>query len=270
LGPISALGLDVGPDRTFSGVCVDPKIVSKLKPLVECYGEKAFPFESERKRWISRAQEGHLWEFNFPDCLFMGDDIKNKGPLLVISHPIFVSTGMFSRATRCYVAIRKDLALLPGKPSIENFYTLKTSWQSILRHSELSFFRKAAERGTGHIDNLATVLAGGSIDLSLQSRGHFIVYKIDSEASDATSTVDARPHSSSPQRSPVDGILTGSSLREKMKVDGRNLGLARELQWIVFKEVGGRINGFQNLHELISVLKGALEGNSFHSSDISR
>ncbi|KAG8873630.1 hypothetical protein FRC20_007650 [Serendipita sp. 405] len=195
-------GYDVGSDMTFQSI--HPSKVD----LVNKYCDKiagAYASESKGGEWLDdwrrrlkERPEGAAWLFDVkqhtkwrPEATAVQPSQSNevssehiaKEPLnqvVVLSVPIFHSTRMTSRGTRCYLVF--DWTLVSGTPFdlldneldiMKRVHTLKTSWVPPSRDPEYTFYQKVAERRDntdGNIETmyLGTLLAGGCIDSSVQ------------------------------------------------------------------------------------------------------
>jgi hypothetical protein len=200
-----------------------------------------------------------------------GSEKESVNTYLVLSSPIHQSIGLMSRGTRCYLAIPEKIFFSADKICTQHLRMLKLSWQYISRHPEIHFPKEATERHEGHIPHLARVIAGGSCERTLQLRGRFV-------QGAERNGIDLREISPLPDRdsaiSSDSTELTIDGLRRRIlqsPSDDPNHRL-RELQWTLFRDVGGNLANHTNMRELLNVFIGALKGisSSSTSSDISR
>ncbi|CAG7850362.1 SubName: Full=Uncharacterized protein {ECO:0000313/EMBL:CCA69180.1} [Serendipita indica DSM 11827] len=116
------LGLCVGSDRLFRDVGFtgtdsvandyEVDLTKKLEKIARIYVQY-----SNNKQWAERQRLTSVWVLNVTsNSRFRTEGVDNPPPgpqgddLLVLQHPITRRVSMFSRATRCYLAIaKKDL-----------------------------------------------------------------------------------------------------------------------------------------------------------------
>jgi hypothetical protein len=186
---------------------------------------------------------------------------------------------------------------------LRKMHTLKTAWHHIERTSEAEFHQKIVERRKE--DNLieetrlATALAGGTVIGSTNRKGATMPVTLQLVTNNRSigAVHDRLPESvTSPEEHDSDipdkvtrvGVSiimhgeklkadTGSVTREKQRevseekqpsdVDEDDpMGETKVLNWVLFKEVGGRLEEFYNVHELVNVILDSTKGATLSNS----
>ncbi|KAG8865845.1 hypothetical protein FRC20_009437 [Serendipita sp. 405] len=229
---------DVGLDGMFQSIPQEdiPLIERSCRSIA-----KAYTKESQNKEWfikwnnrLCEKPEEVAWSFHIDHHTAHRGVYSPNSPnkIVVLSVPIAHQTRIKSRGTRCYLAF--DYALVDGNPFykmlnkeiMKHVHTLKTSWVSPLRSPEFEFYQKAIARqadakakGIKFEDfHLATMLSGGYIEGSLQDY--------------------SREHK--------------SGMGSQKELPSQN---ARQINWLLMKEVGRPIGTFQNGREFLEVIR---------------
>jgi hypothetical protein len=254
-GSYSRLGVDVGIWRTFSGV--ETQQEKALEKLAQLYIDHAYPQHMKSlRRWLIKAKHSALLRFEVPnDSHLIKTSSEGTNTYYIISHPINHVHGIFSRSTRVYLAISKA-DFDAGNFDAGNLRTLKLSWQSVLRHPEIYFYEQAHSRNNGvPIKYLAQAIAGGSFESTLQKNGRFL--RCGRDTPEATE-VWASFVSPLPTQLVVESNSTKYfKVKDLPEECCENM---RELQWIIFKDVGKPLHAFEDIRTPIQALSHALEG----------
>lgn len=240
-GPYSHLGVDIGPDMTFG---MAGRIeMRKLSHILKCY-ELAIPPSETNKEWIKKALRSSVWTFKHSSTVITAQPKNDPPPqllsnnaavtttkatstethLFVISHPIWRGKGVYSRNTRCYLAVKQSTFEKNMRFTIADLHMLKISWQFPSRTSECTFFGHIQAQDVEKSKYLATMLAGSTIQTTRQDEASL--------------------------------LPPASDLPHNINRD------CRQLHWILFEQVGGRISGFRGVKELLQVVRDAIEGKS--------
>ena len=257
-GPCSRMGLDIGQGMTFRALHPGLKDVeSKIATIIKCYSEAASQTDSN-VRWTRKAEKSSVWCFEscsmvpfqegilepHPQTLareagrISQQDNTTMGPhvLYVVSHPIWRGKGIYSRGTRCYLVVYKSTLEEKEDFTMDDVHMLKISWQFASRSREYETFSYAQDQHHGPIPHLASMVAGGYIEGATQHDGYFI---------EVTRRVGEAPE---PDLGP--------------SAQGNEQARGRELQWILFKQVGEKLSGFGSVKEFLQVIYDAIVGES--------
>lgn len=236
-GPYSRLGIDIGHNMTFGMADGSQFDLRTIKDIVECYKKKVTDNELSRN-WCKMALMSSMWTFKHvststlqrnidpspsDNSLSAGKVSPKETNLVVVSHPIWHGKGIYSRNTRCYLAIEQKPFTRQSDLTIEDLHMLKITSPFSSRLHESHFFGHSEDKVAINI-YLAKMLSGGSIMATKQQNGIFL------------------PHNNNTSDQ-----------------DGSNLN-CREVRWILLKQVGERISGFQSVKELLQVIRDAIEG----------
>jgi len=260
-GSHSRMGLDVGQGMTFRALHPGLEDVkSKVATIIKCYRNAVRQTDSNA-RWAMKAEKSAVWCFERysmvpfqkgvlepPPQILSGEaghasqqDDTQAGPhpLYVVSHPIWRGKGIYSRGTRCYLVVYKST--LEGKEdfTMDDVHMLKLSWQFASRSREYETFSYVQDKLQGPTPHLASMIAGGYIEGATQHDGCFF---------EATEPTGEFPE-------PVSGT----------SAQGNEQAQGRELQWILFKQVGERLSGFGSVKEFLQVIYDAIVGGSTRS-----
>lgn len=250
------LGWEVGPGMLFRSIYIEKNTEWLRTAIAEAYMMAvalSYPSIPEWMRgWLQQASTGDLLVFEKPNCSYDGQDAQRReNTYLVLSCPLYTGTGVFSRATKCYLALPLHLAT-STRVVINDLCILKTSWQHVSRGSELEYFKLAIERNEGQpIKHLAIPIAGGYISSSLQVDACFICAQDDE--------IYAVPYFPSE----TDHIEDSPILRDCYGAN-KNIRGGKELRWILFQEVGAGLNNFGSTRELLQVFYDTIEGKICH------
>lgn len=184
----------------------------------------------------------------------MQDREPTSRAYVVLSHPINRIHGIFSRGTRVCLAV-SEAEFDSGNITAGSLRALKMSWQLAIGRAEIELYQEAITRNGGQqIEHLAKVIAGGSFKSSLQRDGRFIQCERTATASKTrVSFVSPLPLEQAITESNPEYFETGETFEED-RAD------ARELQWILFEDVGKPLHAFVDIMEPIQALCDALEG----------
>jgi hypothetical protein len=289
--PVAAIGsdIDVGgifqvPPPVVTGKC---KITARLKSIAKLYKE-----QSGDENWRVMRKPWNYWLFvPTKDGKDQYKPIEGKSTyektLCVFSYPIYFTCSMTSRATRCYLAVERALLLATNFEEIGSLerlkcmHIIKTAWQNPERLSEIEFHsllmkRQAAENFTDKT-YVATVLAGGTILGTKHTRGLTSPSILspaprveplqqrkstrdkrkgrqkptnDSKSEEVTTEIE-------PEDAPIgDGALEKLCGNEAIERSNE----IRELRWVVFEEVGGKLGGCANVGELLQAFIHSING----------
>jgi Fungal protein kinase len=174
-GPYSRLGLDIGLGRAFRGV--ERKMGAQVKQIVDCYLEATTKTELQVK-WSTRALQSAIWRFEQASSIPVStkvvegsnltetdqspeneDFTTDISPLYVLSHPIWRGRGVYSRGTRCYLAVSQSTLDKQEEITVEDLRMLKTSWQTAGDSQESVFFSCVQAAHEERVPHLATMLA---------------------------------------------------------------------------------------------------------------
>jgi hypothetical protein len=182
-GPYSRLGVDIGPSQTFrSTVEKTPDVVEKMELMIERYATSAYLQMEERRKWSTNAKNGLLLRFIVDTHMNTfhrthdgaHEDEPTAQAYVVLSYPLNHIHNIFSRGTRVCLAI-SEVDFGSGNFTTSSLRTLKLSWQSATRQSELTFYEEAIVRNGGRpIKHLLKAIAGASLISTLQRDGRFI------------------------------------------------------------------------------------------------
>jgi hypothetical protein len=280
-GPYSRFGLDIGRGMTFSGV--EKRKRDQVNTIVDCYLEATSQTDLQVK-WSKRARRGDIWSFEqissvpvYPKAV-EGSDLTEENRFLptkdsvtepscfyVLSYPMWRGKGVYSRGTRCYLAVSRSTFENWKKITVGDLRMLKTSWQTAGDSQESDFFECVQAVHGERVPHLASMLAAGRLESTLQdggrphtttpTRGGTEKDEAASPERGATSTKSHDPIALQEKEEPQAGTDAGNSGPEMM-VDPEG----RHLQWIVFKQVGERISGFRSEKELLQVVLDAIQG----------
>lgn len=343
-GPLSHLGVDVGPQMMFREISDHPKS-DKVQRRMEavkklyCHHSKDFHWEkhlpTEPGYWLFRlslpSKQSYNRGINSDDTSQTGQSSQTSNvdntTLVVFRRPIFRANHIFSRATRCYLGIELEFLLSPefekASPveKLKKMHTLKTAWQFVSRTPEVEFHRLFAERhaargtngtdddGIGEPSRVATVLAGGIVSDSCQFRGRpYGNYINDVISGSHSQSIQVDPQGSGKQTSQWElekpngkaangkqnGLLSklAASIRsrrppgiteDEIHVKQEYLDALtappqdpdhqardeksqpRELHWLVYQEVGGKLGAVVTVKEFAQVMMDILHGTRFSS-----
>jgi hypothetical protein len=146
-GPYSRLGLDVGVGMTFASVLTLRKaeIMHRAKQNIDCTIDTYLGAGSRSvslNRWVEKARKAQIFVFNRNEVDSSVPSPTKARSILVISHPISSTVGIFCRATRRYLAIHESNANSDEEIEAKDIHILKTSWQNT-RLQKLCFSRRS-------------------------------------------------------------------------------------------------------------------------------
>ncbi|KAG9053052.1 hypothetical protein FS842_008757 [Serendipita sp. 407] len=203
--------------------------------------------------------------------------------LVIFRNPIHHATSLFSRGTRCYLAINRDF-IDSHKPSkdkptnetvIQAMRMVKTAWQYDARHHEGDFFRLYRERNKGTIPcGVPTLLASGR---GVSQQAIKVDYGTPEEKEE-----ERVPTEEVGEIEPYHGLdhlvanlneilhypptVTPYSNKE---VSTQGASGDRTFHWLLFKEVGAKLENARGSKEFLRVLMDVLDAHkSFYDARI--
>ncbi|PVF99446.1 hypothetical protein CPB86DRAFT_683596, partial [Serendipita vermifera] len=143
------MGLNIGPQRMFQEVPQSTRdvISSRMNSIAEVYAAAA-----NDDRWLRNYQtrEKGFWSFRIGPK----DERSKECPqsVIVFRCPMYRAMGIFSRATRCYLAVATTFLMSStfdqyGKEELlAQLHTLKTAYHLDLNESEDQLYQKFNDR----------------------------------------------------------------------------------------------------------------------------
>jgi hypothetical protein len=142
-----------------------------------------------------------------------------------------------------------------GNITTGSLRTLKLSWQSVTRRPEIEFYQEATTRNGGRpIEHLAKTIAGSRFISTLQKDGRFIQCEmLGADFKARVTFVSPLPIEQAIYEVNTEYVETRDAL------EGYCNGV-RELQWILFEDVGKPLHAFVDIMEPVQAICDALEG----------
>ncbi|KAG8773935.1 hypothetical protein FRC15_001680, partial [Serendipita sp. 397] len=292
-GGSRAMGLSVGNEAIFQDYDPDDDAEKELLETVE----NVYSVSSGDQKWDQEPKKlPGYWAMAIPSKdLFPPPpptaDSTTQGTtgsaeplrLVIFRNPIHHATSLFSRGTRCYLAINRDF-IDSHKPSkdkptnetvIQAMRMVKTAWQYDARHHEGDFFRLYRERNKGTIQcGIPTLLASGR---GVSQQAIKVDYGTPEEKEE-----ERVPTEEVGEIEPYHGLdhlvanlneilhypptVTPYSNKE---VSTQGASGDRTFHWLLFKEVGAKLENARGSKEFLRVLMDVLDAHkSFYDARI--
>ena len=143
----------------------------RMKQVIECYQNS---LHRKDEQWAARAKESEIWSFTHRPVASIQPQVEQgKTNLYVVAHPIWCGQGIYSRGTRCYLAVYRSDLLEIDNVSIVNLHMFKTSWRISTRTPEHIFFAHFQANRQETDTHMAYMVSGGTVEGTLQIKGRF-------------------------------------------------------------------------------------------------
>jgi hypothetical protein len=287
--PVSGIGSDlgssVGDGCMFRLPSASSANYKKIQELMERVA-RIYRKQSGDDDWRGAKSPWDYWEFD-PTANNGNPATNNFTPftdlVYVFPHPIHYVCSMTSRATRCYLVVKRSWLISKSKTAkitpadaFKNVHVLKTAWKHPDHVPEIKLHSKFVERrdkkGNNGLTRVATVLAGGTMQNTKHTNGitsPAILFPKDIEEDDENGLLYPDPTKLDAPDDNSDTIDTRPSLEhDEPKIDPNTVNCMLdafddngvnqtdewcELRWILFTEVGGKLSKSLDVGELVQV-----------------